>query len=68
MAYVRPNHTSKASIKRALAKGEKVEVFQPGLGNVPYDGTIDIEGPWHPQPHTWYGSATLKDGKVVKVS
>lgn len=67
MAYVRPNCKSKAEIKRRLKAGETITVFQPGLGTVPRDGTIDIEGPHYPQPHKWWGTATIVDGKVTKV-
>ncbi len=33
----------------------------------PINGTVTIEGPHYPQPHSWYGVATIKDGVVVKV-
>lgn len=67
MAYVRPNFQTKKALKDALAKGEDVQVFQPGLGDVPVNGKIDLEGPHFPQPHKWYGNGVMKDGKLVSV-
>lgn len=68
MAYVEPNFKTKSELKKALAAGQTVYVFQPGLGTVPRNGTISIEGPHYPKPHTWYGTGVLKDGRLVKVS
>ena len=67
MAYVSPNFKSKKLLKEALAAGQQVDVFQPGLGTVPYNGTVSLEGPHYPKPHTWYASGTMADGKLVKV-
>lgn len=67
MAYVYPNFKTKKALKEALAAGMSVEVYQPGLGSVPRNGTIDLEGPHYPQPHTWYATATIVDGKLTKV-
>jgi len=68
MAYVNPNFKSKKALKDALVAGTLVEVFQPGLGTVPLNGKISLEGPHYPKPHTWYGTGTIVDGKLVKVS
>ncbi len=66
--YVEPNFTSKAALKRAVAAGERVEVFSPGPFPCPTDGKVSIEGPHYPKPHTWYGTAVVADGAVVKVT
>jgi len=66
--YIRPNFKSKAAIKRAIASGEAVTVFAPGLGTVPENGTCSVEGPWSPEPHKWWGTATIKAGQVVKIT
>jgi hypothetical protein len=69
MAYVSPNFKTKKALKEALAVNHIViEVFQPGMGTVPRDGTIALEGPHYPAPHTWYATGTMKDGKLIKVS
>jgi hypothetical protein len=46
-----------------------VRFYQPGTfgGNEPTDGTICLEGPHYPAPHTWYAQATVKNGIVVAV-
>jgi hypothetical protein len=67
MAYIRPNLRTKKAVKEALDAGKRIEVFQPGLGEVPMNGTISLEGPHYPEPHKWYAVGTMKDGKLVKV-
>lgn len=67
MAYVSPNFKSKKALKEAIAAGKFVDVFQPGLGTVPQNGRISLEGPHSPQPHTWYAEATMENGRLVKV-
>lgn len=67
MAYVDPNFKTKKALKDALAAGKNISVYQPGLGTVPENGTITLEGPHSPEPHTWYGQGTMKDGKLIKV-
>ena len=67
MAYVSPNFKTKKALKEALADGRTISVFQPGLGEIPENGTVFLEGPHYPQPHTWYAAGTMKDGKLVKV-
>ena len=67
MAYVSGNPKTKKQLKEWIAAGKDVTVFQPGLGTVPHNGTISLEGPHFPKPHTWYGTGTMKDGKLVSV-
>ena len=67
--YVLPDYKSKAALKRAVEAGERVVIFQPGPfgGNEPDNGTVVVEGPHYPKPHTWGASVTLVDGRVKKV-
>lgn len=67
MTYVSPNYPSKAALKRALADGVRVTAFEPGLGTLPTEGTVTLEGPHYPQPHRWYGRAVIRNGVVVSV-
>jgi hypothetical protein len=67
MAYVNPNCRTKKELKERLARGEKVEVFQPGLGEVPSNGVVYLEGPHYPEPHRWYAQGEMRDGVLVKV-
>lgn len=67
MAYVSPNFKNKKQLKDALAAGKDVEVFQPGLGTVPQNGFVSLEGPHYPAPHTWYAEGTMANGRLVKV-
>lgn len=68
MAYTDPNFKTKKALKEALASGKVVTVFQPGYGTVPTDGTVSLEGPHFPKPHTWYATGTMENGILVKVT
>jgi hypothetical protein len=67
MAYTDPNFKTKKALKEALATGQDVGVFQPGLGTTPTNGTVYLEGPHYPAAHTWYAQGTMQDGLLVKV-
>ena len=65
MTYVSPNFKTKKALKEAISAGTDVDVFQPGLGTIPHDGTVFLEGPHYPAPHSWYATGTMKNGKLV---
>ena len=64
--YCSPNFTTKKALREAVAKGTKVTVFAPGLGQPKTDGTEYIEGPNYVM-HTWYAQVTMVDGFITKV-
>ena len=65
--YTTTNFKSKKALKEAVARGEKIEVFSPGPFPCPKDGQIALEGPHYPAPHSWYATATVANGYIVKV-
>jgi hypothetical protein len=67
--YTTINFKTKKALKEAIGRGEKITYYQPGPfgGNEPKDGTIYLEGPHYPQAHSWYASAIVKDGYIVKI-
>lgn len=69
MAYTVINFKTKKALKEAVASGQQIRCYQPGLGPslARFTGTVGIEGPHHPEPHRWYASAVLKDGIVIAV-
>lgn len=70
MAYVTGNPKSKAELRRRIAAGEAFMVFQPGGFNLDIDPgrQIAIEGPHSPEPHRWWGIATLNaSGTIASV-
>lgn len=72
MAYVTGNPKSKAELRRRIAAGEAFKVFQPGpFGPEPTaapNHTVPIEGPHFPEPHRWWGIATLNaSGTIASV-
>ena len=68
MVYTTEDFKTKKALIEAVKAGKRVEVYQPGpFGPAVKDGNCAIEGPHYPKPHTWYASAEVKDGIVVKV-
>lgn len=67
MAYVSPNYRTKKALKDAIAQGKYVDVYQLGMGNIPQNGPVYLEGPHYPEPHKWYAQGTMQNGKLVKV-
>ncbi len=65
--YTTINFKSKKALKDAVAAGQKVTIFAPGLGTPKRDGTEFLEGPHYPEPHRWYAQVEMKDGYVVRV-
>ena len=65
--YVRPNFKTKKALKEAIANGQTVKIYQPGLGEVPSNGWTDAEGPYAPEAHTWYANIFMVNGIVTKV-
>lgn len=66
--YVSPNFKTKKALTEAVKAGKTVTCYQPaGIGTVPINGTGAVEGPHYPEPHRWYASVTIQNGKVVKV-
>lgn len=68
--YTDHNFKTKKALKEAVKSGVKVSVFQPGPfgGNGPINGKVCIEGPHYPAPHSWYASAVVENGFIVKVT
>jgi len=74
MAYVLPNFKTKKALKAAIAAGEPIGVFEPGLGprytsrsDLEYTGIVYLEGPHYPATHTWSAKGQMEAGKLVKV-
>jgi hypothetical protein len=65
--YTRQNFKTKKALREAVAAGEEVRLFAPGMGTPRENGTEAVEGPHYPEPHRWYATVTVVDGLVVKV-
>lgn len=68
MAYVDPNFKTKKELREAITNGKYIDVYQPGLGSIPLNGKVYIEGPHYPEPHRWYAEGTMKDGKLISIN
>lgn len=71
MAYTSYDFASKKALKDAIKKGLKSTAFQPGpfgpdLTN--FTGNVCLEGPHYPKPHSWWATAKMVDGVIVKVT
>jgi hypothetical protein len=67
MAYTEINFKTKKELKEAVKAGKQVNVYQPGLGTIPANGVVYLEGPHYPKPHTWYAKGIMENSKLVKV-
>ena len=67
--YTNYNFKTKKALKEGIEAGMSITIHQPGPfgGNEPTNGTVCLEGPHYPEPHRWYATATIKNGRVVKV-
>lgn len=65
--YTERNFKSKKSLREAIAAGEKVRLFAPGLGSPKENGIEFVEGPHYPEPHKWYAQVKMVNGVVVSV-
>ena len=66
--YTERNFPTKKAFKLAVAMGEKVYLFSPGVGRPKTNGIEEVEGPHRPKPHTWYAQVVMRDGIVIKVT
>lgn len=69
MAYVSSNPRTKKALKEAVASGEPVRLINtsPFVDHTGYTGRVAVEGPHYPEPHRWYASVDVIDGRIVKV-
>ena len=65
--YVSPDFPSVRSLRLAIDRGDPVDVYSPGPGRPPLEGTWSVEGPHYPAAHTWYARVWVQDGRVVEV-
>jgi hypothetical protein len=66
--YTDVDFQRKKALIEAVKAGQRVTVWQPGgMFAAQTDGAVVIEGPQYPKPHSWYASATIRDGVIVSV-
>lgn len=65
--YTDRNFKTKKEFKQAVAAGNEVRLYAPGLGQPVENGREFVEGPHYPEAHRWYASVEVKDGVVVSV-
>lgn len=66
--YADTNFKSKKAFKDAVAAGQQVRLYAPGMGTPNTNGKETVCGPHYPKPHSWYASVIVKDGIVTKVT
>lgn len=65
MAYTVRNFRSKKELREALGRGDRVVVYNPGLGGLVRDGACFLEGPHYPESHRWAAEVQVRDGAIV---
>jgi len=65
--YAETNFKTKKALKEAVAAGKEIRIYAPGLGTPKENGREYLEGPWYPQPHSWYAEVEMQDGIIKKV-
>ena len=65
--YCVTDYRTKKELKDAVAHGDNVRLYAPGLGSPKENGTEFVEGPHYPRPHTWYAMVEVRDGIVRSV-
>ena len=66
--YTDVNFKTKKALKEAVNAGKQISVYKPGgLFPAQANGTVSLEGPHYPKPHTWYARAQIKDSIIVTV-
>lgn len=65
--YADINFKTKKAFKEAVAAGQQVGLFAPGLGAPKQNGIESVEGPHYPKPHSWYARVEVRDGLVISV-
>jgi len=65
--YSSINFKTKKQLKDAVASGQKITIYAPGLGTPKRDGIEFLEGPHYPEPHKWYAQVMMKNGFIVEV-
>jgi hypothetical protein len=65
--YTTTNFPTKKALKQAVANGEQVTLFAPGLGSPKQNGVETVEGPHYPKPHSWYARVQVTNGLVTKI-
>ncbi len=68
MAYTERNFPTKKALIEAVKKGDDVYVMSVGTYPANKNGREYIEGPHYPQPHRFYVSVEVADGKIVKIN
>ena len=61
------NPKTKKEFKTLVEKGGVYLIAYGPFDKPNQTGQVCIEGPQYPQPHKWYATAKVVDGKVVSV-
>lgn len=65
--YTSTNFKTKKAFKDAVASGQQVTLYAPGLGAPAVNGSETVEGPHSPEPHKWYAQVQMENGIVKSV-
>ena len=66
--YTEYDYKSRKALVADVAAGKRVYCYQPGPFAGQNNGSVALEGPHYPKPHSWYASAVLQDGCIIEIS
>lgn len=69
MSYTVTNYKSKKAVKDALKAGVEIRCYNLGLGGdlSNFTGTVYLEGPHYPKPHSWYAQGKMENGILKEI-
>lgn len=65
--YTTRDFQTKKQLREAIARGDKIDIFAPGMGAPKRNGTEYIEGPHSPRPHTWHAQVEMLGGYIKRI-
>ena len=67
MTYCVKNYPTAKALREDFKAGTTIRVFEPGIGRLPEQGRVTLEGPHFPKPHRWYLGADIKNRVITKL-
>lgn len=67
MSYTVKNYKTKKALIADFKAGKEIKIRTDDAVINTSNGTIYLEGPHYPAPHTWYAMAKVVDWKIMEV-
>jgi hypothetical protein len=67
MSYTVKNYKTKKELIADFNSGKEIKLKSDRAVIETSNGTIYLEGPHYPAPHTWYAQAEIVDWKIMRI-